>query len=312
MNAPASARGDREMPRYVVITPLRNEAAYLPLTIASMCAQTVKPLQWVLVDDGSTDDTPALVDEAAARLPWVTAVHRRDRGFRQAGGGVIDAFYQGWSELRDAHWNVVVKLDGDLSFGPDYFERCLLRLQAEPALGIVGGTCCVLRDGVVGPEFQGEPGFHVRGPTKIYRRACFEAIGGLMRAPGWDTVDQMKANMLGWGTRTFADIEIVHHRPTGSAYGAWSNWTKNGIANFVTGYDPVFMACKCVRRLLSRPNLAGLIEAAGLASGYLRGYWRSVPRVQDAALIAYVRAQQRRALMLRGSLWRQPSGSGQR
>lgn len=292
------------MSSYVVVTPLRNEEAYLPLTIASMCAQTVKPLQWVLVDDGSTDNTAALADEAASLNPWITAVRRRDRGFRQAGGGVIEAFYEGCRHLRDAGWDVIVKLDGDLSFGPDYFERCLMRLQANPRLGIVGGTCCVVREGVLRPEFEREPAFHVRGPTKIYRRACFEAIGGLIRAPGWDTVDQMKANMLGWDTRTFPDIEIVHHRPTGAAYGAWSNWTKNGIANFVTGYDPLFMACKCVRRLLSRPTRAGLIEAAGLACGYLQGYWKPVPRVEDRALIAYVRAQQRRALMLRGSLWR--------
>ena len=291
---------------YVVISPLRNEEAYLPLTIASMCAQTVKPLQWVLVDDGSTDRTAALVDEAAALHPWISAVHRRDRGFRQAGGGVIDAFYEGWSHLRDAGWDVVVKLDGDLSFGPDYFERCLLRLRQDPTLGIVGGTCCLPGDGPPRPEFDGEPPFHVRGPTKIYRRTCLEAIGGLIRAPGWDTADQMKANMLGWATRTFADIEIVHHRPTGSAYGAWSNWTKNGMANFVTGYDPLFMACKCVKRLLSRPGRAGLVEAAGLASGYLKGYWKAVPRVEDRALIAYVRAQQRRTLLLRRSLWRHP------
>ncbi len=293
--------------RYVVVSPLRNEAGCLPLTIASMCAQMILPAQWVLVDDGSTDRTGELIDEAAARHRWITAVHRGDRGFRQAGSGVVEAFYDGLARIEVDDWDVVVKLDGDLSFGPDYFERCLQRLSQDPSLGIVGGTCCLPPQpggGSLQPEFAGEPAFHVRGPTKIYRRACFEAIGGLIRAPGWDTADQMKANMLGWATRTFDDIPIVHHRPTGSAYGAWSNWTKNGVANFVTGYDPLFMACKCVKRLLSRPNRAGLIEAAGLASGYLQGYRRRIPRVDDEALIAYVRAQQRRTLLLRRSLWR--------
>lgn len=291
------------VPSYVVISPLRNEEAHLPMTIASMCAQTVRPLRWILVDDGSTDSTGALIDEAASLHPWITAVHRRDRGFRQAGGGVIEAFYQGFEVLPETGWDVVVKLDGDLSFEHEYFEKCLSRLQTYPALGIVGGTCCVVRDGVMVPEFKDEPDFHVRGPTKIYRRACFEAIGGLIPATGWDTVDQMKANMLGWDTRTFADLRIVHHRPTGSAYGAWSNWKKNGLANFVTGYDPLFMAVKCLKRLLARPMGGGLVEAAGLASGYLRGYWMGIPQVQDRAMIAYVRTQQRRALLLRSSLW---------
>lgn len=305
MSASAMAAVAVPVSSYVVVSPLRNEDAYLPQTIASMCAQTLKPRQWVLVDDGSTDRTGALIDEAAASHAWITPVHRRDRGFRQAGGGVIDAFYDGLAHLCEADWNVIVKLDGDLSFAPDYFARCLSRLQEDPRLGIVGGTCCVAQDGILRPEFAGEPSFHVRGPSKLYRRACFEAIGGLLRAPGWDTADQMKANLLGWTTRTFADIEVEHLRPTGLAYGAWSNWTKNGLANFVTGYDPLFMACKCLKRLLSRPTPAGLVEAAGLAHGYLSGHWRRVPRVDDPALIAYVRAQQRRALLLRGSLWRE-------
>src|SRR6185295_6149132 len=121
MNAPKSKPG----PAYVVITPIRNEAKYLPLTLASMVAQTVRPRQWILVDDGSTDDTGALIDRAAAEHPWITAVHRRDRGSRQAGSGVIAAFYDGYAVIADDRWDFLVKFDGDLSFDPDYFEACL-------------------------------------------------------------------------------------------------------------------------------------------------------------------------------------------
>jgi hypothetical protein len=246
-----------------------------------------------------------LIDSAAAQHAWIIAVHRQDRGFRQAGGGVIDTFYDGWSHVRDIGWDVVVKLDGDLSFEADYFERCLQRMEQDPSLGIVGGTCCVRVNSVQRAEYPGEPPFHVRGPSKLYRRACFEAIGGLVRAPGWDTIDQLKANMLGWATRTFDDISLIHHRPTGAAYGAWSNWVKNGLANFVTGYDPLFMACKCIKRLVARPSRNGLVEVAGLASGYVKGYWRRTPRVPDQALIRYIRTEQRRALFLQKSLWTQ-------
>jgi glycosyltransferase involved in cell wall biosynthesis len=283
---------------YVVITPIRDEEEYLPLTIASMCAQTVKPLRWVLVDDGSRDRTGALIDEAAAHNPWITAVHRTDRGSRQAGSGVIAAFNEGYALVAKESWDYVSKFDGDLSFDPDYFERCLTKMAADAKLGITGGTCSKVQEGKVVPEFAHEPPFHVRGPTKIYRRACFEAIGGLLMAPGWDTVDLIKANMLGWKTKTFPDIALIHHRPTGGAYGSWSNWVKNGLANYITGYDPVFMAVKCLRRSLRRPQ-SGL----GLWCGFMKGYFKRIPQVEDRAMIRYLRSQQRRALTFRSNLW---------
>jgi biofilm PGA synthesis N-glycosyltransferase PgaC len=285
---------------YSVVTPVRNEAEYLPATIASMVAQTVLPRRWVLVDDGSRDQTGRLIDEAAATHPWIRAVHRKDRGSRQAGGGVIAAFYDGYALIVRDPWDAVVKCDGDISFAPDFFERCLREFQADSELGIGGGICCKPSPGdPPAPEFAGEPPFHVRGPMKIYRRQCFEDIGGLIQAPGWDTVDQLTANMLGWKTRTFPDIALIHHRPTGGAYGSWNDWVKNGLANYITGYQPVFMACKCLRRALRRPHLAGL----ALWVGFMKGYFRHIPQVGNPDMIRYVRNQQIRALLFRKSLW---------
>jgi biofilm PGA synthesis N-glycosyltransferase PgaC len=291
-------------PQYVVISPIRNEEEYLPQTITSMCAQTVKPLKWVLVDDGSNDRTGALIDEAANQYSWIIAVHRKDRGSRQAGSGVIEAFYDGYARVANDHWDFIVKLDGDLSFGADYFESCLQEFQADLNLGIAGGTCCRIVDNKQVAEFEGEPAFHVRGPTKIYRRQCFEAIGGLIKAPGWDTVDQIKANMLGWKTLTFRHIQLVHLRPTGSAYGAWTDWIKNGLANYITGYDPVFMACKCLKRSFVRPSLEGIVAGIGLWVGFMKGYINRIPKVEDPAMIRYLRTEQWRALTFRSSLWR--------
>jgi glycosyltransferase involved in cell wall biosynthesis len=295
MNAPQSMPG----PAYIVITPIRNEEKYLPLTLACMAAQTVRPRQWILVDDGSTDETGALIDRAAAAHPWITAVHRHDRGSRQAGSGVIAAFYDGYAVIADDQWEYLVKFDGDLSFDSDYFETCLREFETDPTLGVAGGTCCKLQRGQRVPEFVGEPAFHVRGPTKLYRRACFEALQGLIQAPGWDTVDLIKANMLGWTTRTFNHITLVHHRSTGGAYGSWANYVKNGLANYIAGYHPVFMACKCVKRMMRRPHSQGI----GLWCGFTKGYLRRIPQIDDVAVIRYLRNQQWRALTLRKSLW---------
>jgi poly-beta-1,6-N-acetyl-D-glucosamine synthase len=285
---------------FVVISPLRNEEHFLPQTVRCMAAHTVRPAEWILVDDGSTDTTGNVVDDAARRFPWIKAIHRKDRGFRQAGGGVIEAFDDGLGAVTNAGWEFIAKFDGDLTFGADYFERCLDNFATDQKLGIAGGTICNEVNGVLVTESKIDPAFHVRGATKIYRRECWDQIGGLIRAPGWDTVDEVKANMLGWTTRTFPDLKLVHHRPAGGAYGTWSNLVKNGRANYVAGYHPLFMLLKCLRRSLERPYF---IEGLGLWVGFLGAYLNRVPKVGDKDVIKYFRRQQMNRLLDRKSLW---------
>jgi glycosyltransferase involved in cell wall biosynthesis len=286
---------------YVIVTPVRNEAQFLPLTIRSVVSQSVQPLRWVIVDDGSTDETAAIAERAALQYAWIQVIRRADRGRRVAGSGVMEAFYDGYRLLDEEPWDFIVKLDGDLSFKRDYFEQCLSVFHAQPHLGMGGGLICIEKNGAIEQEYP-DPLFHVRGPTKIYRRECWRQIGGLIRSPGWDTFDQIKANMLGWTTRTFEDIRLVHHRPTGGAYGSWSNWTKNGLANYVVGYHPVFMLLKCIGRCFRKPyGITGL----GLMAGFLSGYAKRIPQVNEPQVIRYLRAQQKRCLLLQRSLWNQ-------
>jgi glycosyltransferase involved in cell wall biosynthesis len=285
---------------YAAITPVRNEAEHIGKTIESMAAQTCPPKKWVLVDDGSTDATAQIIDAAAKVHPWIETVHRADRGFRKPGGGVMEAFYDGYGLLEGMAWDYLVKLDGDLSFEPLYFGSCFDRFNQDAKLGIGGGTICNNATGALVEEYQSDPPFHVRGATKIYRRACWEAIGGLILAPGWDSLDEIKANMLGWKTHSFPELKLHHYRFAGNADGAWKNWVKNGLANYVSGYHPVFMLCKCLSRLREKPY--GVVPAA-LWYGFLSGYFKRMPRVEDRALIKYFRDQQMRRLTLRSSLW---------
>lgn len=291
--------------KYVIISPVRDEAKYLPLTLDSLAQQTVRPYRWVIVDDGSTDDTGKIADEAAKQHDWIRVVHRPDRGFRQVGGGRINAFYSGYELVEAESWDFVVMLDGDVSFEKDYFEKCFERFVADSRLGIGGGLICNLRDGAMEAESKVDPAFHVRGATKIYRAACWREIGRLHAVPGSDTLDEVKANMLGWRTRTFQDIPILHHRPAGGAYGVWPNFVKNGLANYIAGYHPLFMLMKCARRLFVKPY--GL-QAMGLFAGFLKGYIKRIPQVEDPALIEYFRRQQLNRLLGRHSLWSESGG----
>jgi glycosyltransferase involved in cell wall biosynthesis len=257
-----------------------------------------------LVNDGSTDGTGGLLDAAGKEHRWIRVVHRADRGFRKSGGGVIEAFYDGYALLDGAPWDYIAKLDGDLSFGPSYFAECFAHFDRDPKLGLGGGIICNDSANGLVEEYTGDPPFHVRGATKIYRRACWEAIGGLIRAPGWDGLDEIKANMLGWRTDSFRDLKVNHHRYAGEADGAWKNWIKNGKANYITGYHPLFMLAKCVARLWEQPYVIG---SFGLGVGFVLGYLRRVPRVDDAQLIKYLRNQQIRRLTGRSSLWTRKS-----
>jgi poly-beta-1,6-N-acetyl-D-glucosamine synthase len=284
---------------YVVISPVRDEEAYLKFTIESMIAQTLRPAEWIIVNDGSSDSTGQIIDEYAERYPWIRGIHRENRGFRKSGGGVVEAFNDGYAALRSRSWEFIVKMDGDLSFEPNYFEKCLKNFQDDPALGVGGGVICYIQDGH--KIFERCPAFHVRGASKIYRRSCWEAIGGFWPAPGWDTMDEVKANMLGWSTRSFDDLHLRHYRHTGAADGMWGGLVKNGKANYICGYHPMFMLAKCFHRLWQKPYLIG---SAALLYGFLAGYFQRIPRIDDRQTIIYLRRQQLGRLWRRETIWR--------
>jgi poly-beta-1,6-N-acetyl-D-glucosamine synthase len=285
---------------YLLITPVRNEEEFLQQTINSVASQTLCPVEWIIVDDGSSDGTWRIMLEAASQHNWIKPFRRADRGFRHSGAGVVEAFYDGYHAITRPDWQFLVKLDGDLSFNSAYFADCLMQFERDPKLGIGGGLICAWVNGELAPESRFDPKFHVRGATKIYRRACWEAIGGLVRSPGWDGMDEIKANMLGWRTATFPDLKVRHFRPAGLAYGRWKDWVKGGRGNYITGYHPLFMLAKSIRRLGIKPyGLASL----GLLTGYFSGYVRRIPRVADPATINYIRQQQINRLLGRKSIW---------
>lgn len=284
---------------YVIVSPVRDEEEYIARTIESVLRQTILPKEWIIVDDGSHDATERIVEEYAAQHSWIRALHQPDRGQRVPGSGVMEAFYKGYDSLGCADWEFVVKLDGDVGLPPNYFEQCLERFDRDPRLGMCGGLMYRIQDGKLQAELH--PIFQVRGPIKLYRRACWEAIGGLIRTPGWDTVDEVQANRLGWHTRTFPELKVIHYRPTGAVQGTWRNGVKNGRADYISGYHPFFLLAKCVKRFFQKPYA---INALATAYGFLSGYTNHIERVNDPDLIRYLRNQQIRRLLFRESIWR--------
>jgi biofilm PGA synthesis N-glycosyltransferase PgaC len=292
------ANADVHAIKYCIITPTRDEEKYLNGTIEAVIAQTIRPIEWIIVNDGSKDRTGQIIDDYASRYGWIRAFHREDRGFRSTGGG-IDGFLDAYERLQSKNWQFLVNLDGDLTFAPDYFERCFEQFRSQSSLGIAGGTIF----NKVGDELQLEPcrSFHVRGATKIYRRECWDDMGGMLRGLGWDTFDEVTANMRGWKTGSFPDIHLVHHRFTGTADGRWRGLVKDGRADYIIGYHPMFFAAKCVGRLFKSPLVVGSV---GLLWGFASGYLKGVQRVKDHQFVNYVRQQQLNSLLGKDSIWK--------
>jgi biofilm PGA synthesis N-glycosyltransferase PgaC len=280
--------------KYVLITPAHNEAAFIEKTLTSMAAQTKVPECWVIVDDGSTDRTAEIVDRYAARYPWIELARRPqhvDRSF----AGKVRAFNTGLARVQSLDFDVVGNLDADLSFEPDYLEFLIRKFTEDPKLGVAGtpftedGGYDSARD-----SFEGEN--HVAGGCQLFRRQCFEEIGGYVpnRAGGVDWIAVTTARMKGWKTRSFHEMRFHHYRTLGTA--GRSNWAASfsyGEKDYYLGGSPLWQLFRVVYRLTKQP-----VEGVALFSGYL---WAAVKRIErpvTSELICFHRREQMKKLRL--------------
>jgi glycosyltransferase involved in cell wall biosynthesis len=277
---------------YVVVTPTRDEERTLAVTIRSMVGQTVRPLRWVIVDDGSTDRTPEILARETAQHPWIEVITRKDRGHRALGGGVVDAFNAGLARASELPWDFVVKLDADLSFEADYFERMLRRFAINPRLGMASGKTFLVEGGKKRIEYCHDE--HVRGPAKMYRRSVFEAIGGLEAVRGWDMIDETRAQMLGWETRSFVEEEIIHLRPIdGRQARVIQSRFEMGKLYWFLGYYWPYHLVRSLRSALQDFPIA--VGGAALLAGYVSCALRRAPRYSND-YVAFVQKKQRARL----------------
>lgn len=284
------------MKSYIAITPARDEERHLPRLIVSMVTQTSRPQRWIVIDDGSADATGAMIDRAALHHPWIQPHHLpRNRARLPGGESVIMSFLP--PEAWEGH-DAILRLDADLSFKPRTAELLLDEFEREPRLGIAGPTLYERR-GSHWREMRA-PSFHTRGAAKMYSTACFAAIGGLVAELGWDTIDEARAMMLGFKTRSFRHIGAYHHRPQGAAGGLWRSRKAAGLAAYNVGYSPLFLTARAARLAFKWPPAVG---AAALLAGYLEGSMRRSPRPVSPAVVKFVRREQTRRLLLMSSLW---------
>jgi hypothetical protein len=191
---------------------------------------------------------------------------------------VVRAFNLGLEALGADSYDIIVKLDCDLSFDPTYFESILRRFVADESLGIASGIYLEV-DANGGWRPIRMPSYHAFGACKVLRRRCFEEIGGFVPAKGWDTVDEIRAIHKGWTTTHFEDLRTKHHKPEGTGIGVLKTSRMHGEIYYVTGGDPLFFVLKALRRLMVAPRP---LNALALTAGYLNAVVKRVPRLVDA------------------------------
>jgi poly-beta-1,6-N-acetyl-D-glucosamine synthase len=282
--------------RYLLISPCRDEAQYLRRTLDSVAAQSLRPALWVVVDDGSTDGTPAILKEYVRRLPYLRVVRCTDRGRRQVGPGVIEAFYAGLETVRLEDFDYLCKLDMDLHLPARYFELLMQRMESNPRIGTTSGKPWFVhpQSGALVPEICGDE--MSVGMTKFYRVACFKEIGGFVRQVMWDGIDCHRARMLGWIAESFSSepVRFVHLRPQGASQkGIWTGRVRVGFGQYFMGTSPLYHLAVVVYRLPAYPVLLGSVA---MLWGYLKSWLMGLPRYDDLEFRRFLRSYQHACL----------------
>jgi biofilm PGA synthesis N-glycosyltransferase PgaC len=267
-------------------------------TLESVMGQSFAPALWVVVDDGSTDDTPAILDSYRSRMPYLRVVRRANRGRRSVGPGVIEAFYAGLDTVTLDEFDYLCKLDLDLDLPPRYFEVLMGRMEANPRLGTTSGKPYFISPGnrelvaeVCGDEMS-------VGMTKFYRGACFREIGGFVRQVMWDGIDCHRCRMLGWVAESVDDeaLRFVHLRPMGSSdKGIWTGRVRAGYGQYFMGTSPLYMLAISIFRLPKHPIIVGSIA---MLWGYVASALRGAGRYDDYEFRKFMRSYQYACLRL--------------
>ena len=274
--------------KYVLITPARNEVEYIGQTIESVVAQTVLPVKWVIVSDGSTDGTDDIVKEYTVKHKWIQLVRMPERAERHF-AGKVHAFKSGYERVQGLKYDIIGSLDSDITFDPEYFEFLLGKFSKDTKLGVAGTP---FREGTVQYDYRFSRKEHVSGACQLFRRECFESIGGYVpiKAGAIDLTAVVTARMKGWKTETFTEKFCIHHRKMGTAK---SNIVlalfKSGFGDYQMGVHPLWQIFRSVYQMTRKPFLIGGLM---LLTGYFWAILKRSPKPVSMEFVNFRRKEQ--------------------
>ena len=273
--------------KHIIIMPAHNEAALIAKTLQSIADQTERPDRLLVVDDGSTDATADIVRQFMTQHPWISLISGQ-----KAGGGrryrVVEVFNQGYALVRGERADYVSKIDADLIFPKDYFERLFKMMDADRTIGAAGG---VLEEvAASGRKHRLRmPDNHVPGPVKTIRKEVFEEMGGFVPMLGWDIIDLVKIRSLGYRTVCLQELVVIHQRQTAAATGILRGNVRMGHGAYVIGTHPLFALGRAVYRMFEPPYV---LAGVALGYGYFRSWFQGAEQMPDQRLIAALQSEQ--------------------
>jgi biofilm PGA synthesis N-glycosyltransferase PgaC len=286
----------RSKHKYLLISPCRDEAKYMRQTLDSVISQSIPPTKWVIVDDGSTDDTPQILAEYEAKHDWIKVVTRTDRGKRAVGSGVMDAFYAGYQTVNPDDYDYICKLDLDLRLPKRYFEILIGKMESDPHIATCSGKA-YLEDDKGRLVFERHADDVSIGASKFYRVSCFKAIGGFVREIMWDGIDCHRCRMNGWIACSWDEPELrfIHLRPEGSSQKSiYAGRVRHGYGQYFMGTGFLFIVASSIYRLNRKPFVFGSVA---MLWGWLKAALTGKPRYDDLEFRKFLRQYQWRALL---------------
>jgi glycosyltransferase involved in cell wall biosynthesis len=277
---------------YVLITPARNEEAYIEKTIQSVLSQEYLPKKWVIVSDGSTDRTDKIVQKYILGNSWIEFLRMPERRERQF-AAKVQCFNAGYERIKDMSYDIIGSLDADISFGSDYFAFLLSQFLESPRLGVAGTP---FMEGSSHYDYRFTNIEHVSGACQLFRRECFEDIGGYVpiKAGGIDWVAVTTARMKGWTTRTFTEKTCFHHRQMGMGNSsALLTWFRLGSKDYFLGNHPLWEMFRSLYQMAKRPYI---IRGSLLMLGYIWPFLKRIDRPISEELVKFYRSEQMQRL----------------
>lgn len=270
--------------KYYVVTPAKNEEQFIKFTLDALIKQTLKPIKWIIIDDGSTDGTKAIVEEYQRENPWIEIISIDNKQEKKLyGSKVVRAFNVGYKLIKNEEYDFIVKLDADLSFPPDYFEKIANAFTGNSKLGICGGYI-VEKENDFETKVSRYP--RVQGAIKSVRTKCFNDIGGFIEENGWDGLDLLNALYLGWEIENIP-VNVIHHRMETAEYRSLNFFYNNGVTHYRQGNDLFLTLIRGLFMLNKKPLLL-------VSLSYLRGYIKAAiskqPKLVDKGLAKFIRA----------------------
>jgi glycosyltransferase involved in cell wall biosynthesis len=286
---------------YVLVSACRNEAGYIDGLIEAISTQTVRPVRWIIVDDGSTDDTAARAEAQVANVRFLQIV-KMPSGRPRSFASQVYAAQHGYELLKDLSFDFIGFLDADIRVGPDYYSRLLSFFQADPHLGLCGGAVIDKYEDRLVNFRKGSEDFHVAGGVQFFRRQCFEQIGGYIpiEGGGQDTIADIMTMMNGWKLCVFPELQALHLRPDGFAKDrVFRRGIKWGRKFYLIGYDPVYYLGQCLRRTTSRPYI---LTSVAMLLGFIWAHCKTTPRPVTPEFVRFLRELQWRRMRQRCGL----------